>query len=98
MFGLGFSEIVLILLVGLLVLGPKQLPKAAQKLGKTLAEFRRATEEIRREFTLPDFHSPLPPEVPTSTKPSLRVAPSNTLETPQETSTESTEKKLGNVQ
>ncbi len=39
-----------ILVVGLLVLGPKRLPELARSLGRSLAEFRRASTEMRREF------------------------------------------------
>jgi len=41
MFDVGFSEILVILLVALLVLGPKNLPKASRTIGKFLGEIRR---------------------------------------------------------
>lgn len=43
-------ELILILGVALIVLGPKKLPELAKTLGKGLAEFRRATEELKDEF------------------------------------------------
>lgn len=39
-----------ILVIALLVLGPKRLPGVARSLGKGLAEFRRASTDMRREF------------------------------------------------
>jgi len=39
-----------ILVIGLLVLGPKRLPELARSLGRGLAEFRRASTDMRREF------------------------------------------------
>jgi TatA/E family protein of Tat protein translocase len=39
-----------IFVIGLLVLGPKRLPELARSLGKGIAEFRRASMDIRREF------------------------------------------------
>lgn len=48
MFGLGTSEILVILLVALLVLGPQKLPGIARTLGKTLGEFRRVSTEFQR--------------------------------------------------
>ena len=50
MFGIGMPELLLILALVLIVLGPKKLPELAKTLGKGLAEFRRATDEIKDEF------------------------------------------------
>ncbi len=50
MFGIGPSELVVILIIALLVLGPKRLPELAAGLGKGLAEFRRATADINAEL------------------------------------------------
>lgn len=50
MFGIGPSELVVILVIALLVLGPKRLPELASALGKGLAEFRRATSDINAEL------------------------------------------------
>ena len=50
MFGVGVPELVVIFLVALIILGPKQLPEVAKFLGKALGEFRRATDEISAEF------------------------------------------------
>jgi TatA/E family protein of Tat protein translocase len=50
MFGIGMTELLVILAIGLLVIGPKKLPELARSLGKGLAEFRRASTEMRRDF------------------------------------------------
>ena len=50
MFGIGMPELLLILAVALIVLGPKKLPELARALGKGMAEFRRATDELKDEF------------------------------------------------
>ena len=43
MFGIGMPELVVIMVVALIVLGPKRLPEAAKGLGRALREFRHAT-------------------------------------------------------
>lgn len=47
MFGLGFSEMLVILLVALVAIGPKRLPGVAKALGRGMAEFRNAMDEMR---------------------------------------------------
>jgi sec-independent protein translocase protein TatA len=61
---LGGSEILLILLVVLLLFGGKRLPELARSIGKGLAEFRRATQEIQREIQTPLLDSSLHPKSP----------------------------------
>ena len=48
MFGIGFQEMIVILVVALIVFGPKRLPDLARSLGKGLAEFKKASEDVRR--------------------------------------------------
>ncbi len=60
MFGLGFTEILVILVVALIFLGPEKLPEAAKMIGKTLGEFRRAVDEIRFDITSSDYRSSPP--------------------------------------
>jgi TatA/E family protein of Tat protein translocase len=52
MFGIGAWEMVLILVVALLVFGPKRLPELARTLGRGLAELRRASNDLRTSFDL----------------------------------------------
>ncbi len=49
MFGpLGFPELLFILVLALLIFGPKRLPEMGRTLGKGLSEFRRATNDLKR--------------------------------------------------
>jgi len=52
MFGIGFPEFLLILVVALVVLGPKKLPELARSIGKGLAEFKKSAEELKENLNL----------------------------------------------
>src|SRR3954454_12562836 len=85
MFGLGMGELLVILVIALLFLGPKKLPDVATSLGKAIRSFRKATrdltdqldidEEVKqplRDLQAPLRHEPPPP------LPNPRQAPANT--------------------
>jgi sec-independent protein translocase protein TatB len=58
-FNLGAGEIVVILVLALVFLGPKQLPEMASKLGKVIRDIRKATSDIKNEITLDEsFRKP----------------------------------------
>ncbi len=48
MFGIGSTELLVILIVALVVLGPKSLPGIAKTVGKVMGEFRRVSTEFQR--------------------------------------------------
>lgn len=52
MFGIGLPEILVIMVIALVVIGPSKLPDIARALGKGMAEFRKASQEIKDSFNL----------------------------------------------
>ena len=87
MFGIGMTEMIVILVIALVVLGPKRLPELARTLGKSLAELRRASTDLRREFqdvandTRIDPPTLAKPATPESATPKASTAP-NQAEVP----------------
>lgn len=52
MFGMGMGELLVIGVIAFLIFGPKKLPDLGKALGKGLAEFRRATQEIKEQVNV----------------------------------------------
>ncbi len=76
---LGPAEILVILVVALIVLGPKRLPEAGRQVGKAIAEVRRWTNEVTSEIkSVVDLEAPLKSTV---TKPTVVSASSTAVET-----------------
>lgn len=48
--GLGTNELLIILLIVLLLFGAKKLPELARGLGKSMKEFKKATQEVQDDF------------------------------------------------
>jgi len=76
MFDVGFGELVLLFVIGLLVLGPQRLPKVAAEIGKWVGRARRTATQLRRqlerEIELADLEAnnpPQPPPAPTEQNP-----------------------------
>ncbi|MEY2471719.1 MAG: sec-independent protein translocase protein TatB [Actinomycetota bacterium] len=81
---IGGPEIIVVLIIALLVLGPNRLPQAARQMGKAMAEFRKVTGGLQAEvrdamsqlenevsFTEP----PGPPEIPAVQPPTPPLPP-----------------------
>lgn len=54
MFGLGTAELLIILFIALIVLGPKELPKVARTLGRGIRELQRARDDIKKNIEFED--------------------------------------------
>src|SRR5215470_7448344 len=80
MFDVGFGELVLLFVIGLLVLGPQRLPKVAAEIGKWVGRARRTATQLRRQLereieladleaqqkAAPPLNPPLTPPAPPS--------------------------------
>lgn len=61
MFGIGTTELMVILVLALILLGPKRIPQLARSLGKSVSELRRVTDELRE--TVEEEMEPLKEEL-----------------------------------
>lgn len=55
MFGIGVPEMILILAVALVVIGPKKLPDLAKSMGRALGEFKKATRDFKESMDVEEF-------------------------------------------
>lgn len=76
--GLGTTELLAILVVALIIFGPRKLPELSRKLGKSISEFRRASEDFKRTWereaaldeVTPKAGEPMPTVMPPTVAPS----------------------------
>ncbi|HAS17747.1 MAG TPA: twin-arginine translocase subunit TatB [Nitrospiraceae bacterium] len=51
MFGIGTSELILILILALLVIGPKELPRIGREVGRVFRNFQKAADDVKESIT-----------------------------------------------
>ena len=69
MLNVGPAELILIFLVALLVVGPRRLPQLGRTIGKSLREFRRATDDFKQSFEFGVDDDDFPDEEPDGQRP-----------------------------
>lgn len=62
MFGLGPTELIIILVIALVIFGPSRLPKVGQSVGQALRAFRDSTDKVQDEVKKSLEETPAPSE------------------------------------
>ena len=86
MFGIGPEELILVLIVALLVLGPERLPRVARDVGRVVGDLRRTSDEFREEFLQADkyLEKPATPTPTPVAQPAPAAIPATTPSDPNE--------------
>ncbi|MDE3112690.1 MAG: twin-arginine translocase TatA/TatE family subunit [Chloroflexota bacterium] len=85
MFGIGTGELLLLLVIALIVLGPERMPQVARDLGRIMNDLRRTSDELQRELLNADHPAPPPP--PPAPEPPTAVEPPSAGAAPAEVTT-----------
>ncbi|MDJ0838923.1 MAG: twin-arginine translocase TatA/TatE family subunit [Acidobacteriota bacterium] len=86
---IGVPEVIVILLLALLIFGPKKLPELGRSLGKGIREFRKGTSGLMESINEPPpAQPPAQPQAPAASvqtpKPAAQTGPSPTKDQPEE--------------
>jgi len=92
---LGVPELIFILVIALLIFGPKRLPEFGRTIGKALGEFRRASSDLKRsidvELSAAEESRPAPVPAQAATPAVARERPAATPSEPEETADDEAE-------
>lgn len=69
MFNIGPTELIVVLVIALIVFGPRRLPEVGRTVGKSLREFRKASQDLRDELNINLDDEDLPATSPAPDEP-----------------------------
>jgi sec-independent protein translocase protein TatA len=87
-FNIGAPELIIILVIALLVIGPGKLPDVGSALGKSIREFRKASSDVQEATRIDAGTASTPPASPTATPSPTAPPPATPSTPPSEASTE----------
>ena len=78
MFGIGMPEMILILAIALIVIGPKKLPDLAKSIGRAMGEFKKATNDLKESFDVDEdtHHQETYDNLPDPAQDAIDISPS----------------------
>jgi sec-independent protein translocase protein TatA len=75
MFGtIGMPELIVIFVIALVIFGPRRLPELGRSLGRSIAEFKRASSELQQSLE-EEIRSEVPASTPESKRPATDATP-----------------------
>jgi sec-independent protein translocase protein TatA len=79
MFGsIGMPELVIILVIALIIFGPRKLPELGRSLGKSIGEFKKASNELRSTLALrAEQDTAISAAIPPGSAPAVPTPPAN---------------------
>lgn len=75
MFGIGFPELILILIIGLVIFGPGKLPEIGRAVGKGLQEFKKASSDFSNSLNETPSNGSITPTPPNPANPNQPAVP-----------------------